>query len=262
MRGVSRVQVERNTFSWTEVWRIFWKEYRLATVRPRDTIEPIEHDRHVVFAWSIRDETARWVRTLVAVDHYQLCGIMAVATSSRLRSIIRFRVSGCSLFPVFSYYLVLSLSHPLGSRDKDPHFRYTSNAKRGIWLLSLLLALNAILLRDKNKSQRVTFNVENVAREYGLELNEFWLPNVAFRCQIPESNCLGHLDRFDLPGTSEFCRSAKRFRGRWSLCICLSRVFPVDSPPSSLSKFSLWGQDERVCDMRSNRLVERRNPPP
>jgi len=29
---------------------------------------------------------------------------MAVATSSRLRSIIRFRVSGYSPFPVFSYF--------------------------------------------------------------------------------------------------------------------------------------------------------------
>lgn len=42
-----------------------------------------------------------------------------------------------------------------------------------------------------------------------------------------------------------FAGMPKSFRGRWSLRICL-RVFPVDSPPSSLSKFSLRGQDERV----------------
>jgi len=38
------------------------------------------------------------------IDVCGLFGIMAVATSSRLRSIIRFRVSGYSPFPMFSYF--------------------------------------------------------------------------------------------------------------------------------------------------------------
>lgn len=110
MRRV-RVQVERNTFSWTEVWRIFWKDYRLAcedhATRSRATIG---------LTWSAvtrqRDRSARSSSsTVVAVNYW--CGsfeIMAVATSSRLRSIIRFRVSGYSPFPGVSSLYCFSLS--------------------------------------------------------------------------------------------------------------------------------------------------------
>jgi len=62
-------------------------------------------------------------------------GIMAVATSSRLRSIIRFRVSGCSPFPVFSYFFFpirliaeinihIFVTHPTSNMTSDSYIPF------------------------------------------------------------------------------------------------------------------------------------------
>lgn len=61
-----------------------------------------------------------------------------------------------------------------------------------------------------------------------MELIEFRLPNVAFRRQIPKSDCLGHLDRFDLPGTSEI------------LPVCQMFSRSLKSPYLSLARFPRW----------------------
>lgn len=96
---------------------------------------------------------------------------------------------------------------------------------------------------------------------------KFWSPNVVFRRQIRESNCPGHLDRFELPGTFSNFAGMPNVRGRWSLRF--SRVSPL-THRRHLSRSSLSGArtnayvyvSVRMYDVKPSRLAKRRNPSP